>query len=400
MATEFHRKILDELKAGLLGIPGLMHVLIGPRQVGKTTLAHSLATAWEGKSHYGVADTPLPPGPAWIAAQWDAARRLDDGVRPPLLILDEVQKVFRWSEVVKSLWDEDRKTGASLRVVILGSSSLLLAEGMTESLAGRFFLHRCRHWSLGECAEAFSWDLDRWLYFGGYPGAARLAGDEQAWRSYVTDALIEAVLSRDVVAMQRVTKPALLRHLFVLAARFPAQVFSYNKMLGQLQDAGNTTTLAHYLRLLETAFLASGLERFSLGQARSRGSSPKLILWNNALVSALGLRSFEQARSDPSWWGRLAENAVGAHLVSGLQGLRYDVGYWRQGNSEVDFVVRAGDSIWAIEVKSGRLDRPLAGLDAFLARFPSARPLIVGTGGIPLASFFSTDPRDLFTVRS
>ncbi|MBN1773108.1 MAG: ATP-binding protein [Deltaproteobacteria bacterium] len=389
--------MINDLSSGFFRVPDLIHVLIGPRQVGKTTLAHSLARSWPGKSHYAAADTLLPPGPAWVVAQWETARRLEVGGTAPLLVLDEVQKVDRWSEVVKSLWDEDRRAGRALRVLLLGSSSLLLAEGMSESLAGRFFLHRCGHWSFPECREAFSWDLDRWLYFGGYPGAARLADDEQTWRSYIVDGLIEAVLSRDVLAMQRVTKPALLRHLFVLAARYPALILSYNKMLGQLRDAGNTTTLAHYLRLLQTAFLAGGLERFSPGQARSRGSSPKLILWNNALVSALGLRTFAEARADTSWWGRLVENAVGAHLVAGLQGLPYEVGYWRRGNAEVDFVVRVGDSIWALEVKSGRLEHA-AGLDEFLARFPAARPLIVGTGGIPLDSFFATPPGELLQV--
>lgn len=313
----------------------------------------------------------------------------------PLLILDEVQKVRGWAETIKALWDEDRRRHLTIKVLVLGSSSLLLAQGTSESLAGRFFTHRCTHWSFGECHAAFGWDLDRWIFFGGYPGAAVLTDDELAWRAYVGDSLIEAVLARDVLAMEKITKPALLRHLFALASRFHAQILSYNKMLGQLHDAGNTTTLAHYLRLLATAYLASGLERFSAGQARSRGSSPKLVLWNNALVTALSTDSFDAARDNHRIWGRLVENAVGAHLVNHLQALPYEITYWRERNDEVDYVIARGDALWAVEVKSGRPERP-AGLPAFLHRYPRARPLIVGTGGIPLDEFFSANPREMF----
>ena len=206
--------------------------------------------------------------------------------------------------------------------------------------------------------------------------------------------LHDRFVARDVLGMQTVAKPTLLRHLFALAARFPAQILSYNKMLGQLQDAGNTTTLAHYLRLLETAFLISGLERYSAGHTRRRGSSPKLVLWNNALVSALNLRSFEAARADGSWWGRLVENAVGAHLLNHLQSLPYELTYWRERGNEVDYVVRTPQTTWAIEVKSGR-SRATTGLAAFTKRYPEARPLIVGVSGLPLEMFFEADPVDL-----
>jgi len=265
-----------------------------------------------------------------------------------------------------------------------------------QSLAGRFFLHRCLHWSFSECRDAFGWDADRWIYFGDYPGAARLTDREDEWRAYVADALVETVLARDVLALHTVAKPALLRHLFALAAQFPAQILSYNKMLGQLQDAGNTTTLAHYVRILETAFLLSGLERFSPGHARSRGSSPKLVLWNNALVSAMRLQRFAEVRSDPGQWGRLVENAVGAHLLNHLQGLRYEITYWRYRDREVDYVVRSGRYTWAIEVKSGR-PRPASGLAAFRQEYAKARLLTVGSGGIDLEEFFSRDPRELLS---
>jgi predicted AAA+ superfamily ATPase len=294
--------------------------------------------------------------------------------------------------VVKRLWDEDRRSDRPVRVLLLGSSSLLLQRGLSESLAGRFFLHRCPHWSWSESRKAFGWDLDRWLYFGGYPGAAPLSDRPGEWRQYIADSLIDTVLSRDVLQLQTVAKPALLRHLFGLSASFPAQVLSYNKMLGQLHDAGNATTLAHYLKLLETAFLVSGLELYSRGQRRKRGSSPKLVLWNQALVNALSRRSFDEARADGPWWGRLVENAVGAHLLNRLPLPEWGVAYWRQGPSEVDYVIEHGRTLWALEVKSGREGR-ISGLNGFRKLYPSARALVVGSGGIPLEEFLGSDPR-------
>jgi predicted AAA+ superfamily ATPase len=361
-------------------------VLVGPRQVGKTTAAAQLAARLGWPSHTASADAPLPHPPEWIETQWRLARAAGRG--RVLLVLDEIQKVRGWSEVVKRLWDEELRTGARVRPLLLGSSALLVQKGLTESLAGRFFVHRCTHWSWSECRAAFGWPLERWLYFGGYPGAAAFAGDEPAWKRYVTDSLIETVIARDVLQMQTVAKPALLRHLFALAAAYPVQTLSYTKMLGQLQDAGNTVTLAGYLRLLETAFLASGLELHTRGQVRRRGSSPKLILWNNALVNAPSLLGFRQAQADGAWWGRLVENAVGAHLLNGLHGPQWQVAYWRANGDEVDFVVSRGASSWALEVKSGRGGKA-SGFAAFRKRYPKAGAWLIGESGVPLAEFFS-----------
>jgi hypothetical protein len=267
-----------------------------------------------------------------------------------------------------------------------------------ESLAGRFLLHRCPHWSWAECRKAFGWDLNRWLCFGGYPGAAPLADDEPLWKRYVADSLVEPAIARDVLQLQTVHKPALLRHLFAFAAAFPAQCVSYNKMLGQLQDVGNTTTLAHYLKLLETAFLVSGLELYSAGRGRRRGSSPKLILWNSALIHALSPLSSAQACRDGAWWGRVVENAVGAHLLNHLPEPIWQVTYWRQGNQEVDYVVTRGREMWALEVKSGRPGR-LSGLAAFRDRYPRSQALLIGGEGIPLEMFFARSPADFLKSR-
>jgi hypothetical protein len=395
----FERPVVGELSAALQRRPPLLQVLVGPRQVGKTTAAAQVEARLGWPSRTASADAPLPHPPEWIDTQWQLARATAaTAKRRVLLVLDEIQKVRGWSEVVKRLWDEELRSGGRVRALLLGSSALLVQKGLTESLAGRFFLHRCTHWTWPECRRAFGWSLDRWIYFGGYPGAAPLARDEPAWKRYVADSLIETVIARDVLQMQTVTKPALLRHLFALAAAYPAQILSYNKMLGQLQDAGNTVTLAAYLRLLETAFLASGLERRAQGQPRKRGSSPKLILWNNALVNAPSTRSFAQARADGAWWGRLVENAVGAHLLNGLQGPQWSVTYWRANGGEMDFVVDRAGQTWAVEVKSGRAGKG-AGTAVFRRRHPAAKVWLVGETGIPLEEFFVRPAASWFSDR-
>lgn len=388
----------SQLLVALRDHPTFLHFLVGPRQVGKTTAARALTRLWSGPVHYAAADELLPPSVEWLGQQWAMARKLGSGGGPALLVLDEIQKIPRWSEAVKALWDADRWADRDLRVLCLGSSALLLQRGLTESLAGRFMLHRGAHWSWPEMHETFGVDLDHWIYFGGYPGAGRLLADETTWRAYVRDALVEAAIARDVLAMQPVNRPALLRQLFALSCHYPAQALSLNKMLGHLQDAGNATTLASYLELLANAFLVSGLQKWSPGAVRRRASSPKLVVWNNALVSAVVARDFEQAREDHAWWGRLVENAVGAHLLNHLGGSGAEVYWWREGDQEVDFVVSTGRAVWAIEVKSGPLGS-LAGLEAFRSRNPGARSLVVGPGGMALEDFFSADPRELLEAR-
>jgi predicted AAA+ superfamily ATPase len=352
-----------------------------PSTLRRRACSSSLPRPWRGQDSSRT-------GATWIRTHWERAtnRRLES----PLLVLDEIQKVTRWSETVKSLWDAEQTVRHPLAVLLLGSSALMAQKGLSESLTGRFLLVRSPHWRYPEVRAAFGADLDRWLFFGGYPGSYSLTENELSWSAYIRDSLIETVLARDVLQLQTVAKPALLRHLFLLAASLPAQIVSYTKMLGQLVDAGNTTTLAHYLQLLGSAFFLTGLEKFRGGQAAKRGSSPKLILWNNALVSAVAGRRFDEARRDSAWWGRIVENAVGAFLLNSLQGLPWEVMYWREGNLEVDYIVRSPRGLFAIEVKSSR-PRPAHGLAAFCSLWPGAKPLLVGHGGIPLEEFFSAD---------
>lgn len=383
------RNVVENIVDLIKKAPFLLQIVIGPRQVGKTTAVAQVVKSLGWPTVVATADAPRPPDATWIEEKWNQAKEEEKkSGGPVLLVLDEIQKVEGWSEVIKRLWDEEKTNGGKLVVILLGSSSLLMQKGMTESLAGRFYLHRCMHWTFSECHHAFGWDLNKWFFFGGYPGPATLIHDETIWKNYINDSLIETVLARDVMQLQSVSKPVLLRNLFGFATAFPAQIFSYNKMLGQLTDAGNTTTLATYLKLLETAFLVSGLEKFSRGKVRQRASSPKLILWNNALVNAFDQRSYEQMQNDPVWRGRLIENAVGAYFLNSLTTSNQTLTYWRDGNDEVDFVLTIGQQIWAIEVKSG-LPEKLSGLAAFKKAYPKAKSFLIGSHGVPLEEFFT-----------
>lgn len=387
--TVFRRPQADVLARRLREPRRFIQVVAGPRQVGKSTLVQQVVAKADRPVRYVSADEPTLRGADWIAQQWEASRleaRRSDGA---ILVLDEVQKVPGWSEATKRLWDEDTRENVPLRVVLLGSAPLLIARGTSESLAGRFEMQHLPHWSFAEMQEAFGFSLDEFLYFGGYPGAASLIKDQERWRRYVADSMIETSVARDVLLLTRVDKPALLRRLFALACRYSGQILSYTKMLGQLQDAGNTTTLAHYLDLLAGAGLVRGLHKYAGDEARSRASSPKLQVMNTALMTATSGLSFDQARSDREFWGRLTESAVGAHLANESASGDTEVCYWRDRNREVDFVVRRGPRTVAIEVKSGRSRDMPVGMAAFGDAYSPARTLLVGGDGIEIAEFLA-----------
>ncbi len=372
-----------------------MQALVGPRQVGKTTAARQLAAELELPVQFASADEPVAKDGHWIEQQWEAGRarcRAQAGPRPALLIIDEIQKLPAWSETVKRLWDEDGAGALPLHVLILGSSTLLVQRGLSESLAGRFELTPMTHWSFAEMSAAFGFDLERYLLYGGYPGSAPISEEPQRWASYIRDALIEPTLARDLLMMTRVDKPALLRRLFELACVHSGQILAYQKMLGQLQDAGNTTTLAHYLDLLAAAGLVAGLQKHAGGHSRRRGSSPKLIALNTALMTAsAGLAAFtgpERAEAR----GRLVETAIGAWLLNAGAAEGIETRYWSSGNREVDFVLSRGGEVVAIEVKSGPRAGRLSGLAAFAAEQAVKRKLLVGADGIPIEDFLQTPP--------
>lgn len=400
MNHEIRRDILMSFCARLQEPRRFLQVVAGPRQVGKTTMvrqALSVLTQQPGKAiaqHSVSADNPGLVGSSWLNSQWEAARSLAAQAGACVLVLDEVQKLPGWTEEVKRLWDEDTRAGRDVRAVVLGSAPLLIARGLTESMAGRFEMTRLGHWRFREMREAFGFTLDQFIYYGGYPGAASLIGEPARWAPYVRDALIETTISKDVLLMSPVQKPALLRRVFDLACRYSGQELSYQKMLGQLDDAGNTTTLAHYLQLLEGAGMVCGLQKFAGQTVRQRGSSPKLQVFNTALMGAIATTegfAFDRLRAAPDLWGRITESAVGAELLARHlehSSLQPFIHYWRDGSNEVDYVLRNQGELFAFEVKSGANPGNVKGLDAFRRLYPACRPQVLGTGGLPLQAWF------------
>lgn len=384
------RRAQAAVLAGRLAEPRrFLHVVAGPRQVGKSTLVQQVTDEMSLPVRYASADEPTLRGADWISQQWEAARLEASGEAGAVLVLDEIQKISSWSETVKRLWDEDTRKKRPLKVVLLGSAPLLMAQGLTESLAGRFETLRLPHWSYVEMHEAFGFTFEDYLYFGGYPGAAPLIRDPVRWARYIADSLIETSIARDVLLLTRVDKPALLRRLFELACRYSGQILSYTKMLGPLQDAGNTTTLAHYLDLLAGAGMVCGLPKYAGDAARSRGSSPKLQVLNTALMTVTAGVSPQEARSDREFRGRLIESAVGAHLANAAATGECELYYWRDRGQEVDFVVKARSRLIAVEVKSGRAPQAHAGTAAFAAAFNVKRTLLIGGDGIAVEDFLN-----------
>jgi len=386
---EFRRPQAAVLAERLAEPRRFLQVVAGARQVGKSTLVQQVTGDLSLPVRYASADEPTLRGADWINQQWEAARLEATGKTGAVLVLDEIQKIPSWSEAVKRLWDEDTRKKRPLKVVLLGSAPLLITQGLTESLAGRFETLRLPHWSFPEMRAAFSWSLDQYLYFGGYPGAAPLIREPGRWARYIADSLIETSIARDVLLLTRVDKPALLRRLFELACRYSGQVLSYTKMMGQLQDAGNTTTLAHYLDLLAGAGMVCGLPKYAGDAARSRGSSPKLQVLNTALMTVTAGISPEEARSDREFRGHLIESAIGDHLANAAATGECELYYWRDRGQEVDFVVKVRSVLTAIEVKSGRAPQAHPGTVAFAAAFKVKRTLLVGGDGISVEEFLN-----------
>lgn len=367
-----------------------IQALLGPRQVGKTTLVLYLKEHLKLPTHYNSADIATLEDLPWIEMQWSTARELAKKHKSALLIIDEIQKIPNWSSLVKKLWDEDSKENIDLKVVLLGSSPWLVQKGLSESLAGRFEILHVTHWSFEEMHKFFGWNINKYIYFGGYPGPAELINDLPRWLNYINDSLIETTISRDILLMHQVNKPVLLRRLFQLGCIYSSQILSYQKMVGQLQDAGNTTTLANYLELLSGAGMLTGIYKFTVGQARSRGTSPKFQVLNTALMSAQSGKTFEEAQEDRDYWGRLVESAIGAYLLNSIRGTQIEVFYWREKNAEVDFVLKKGKKLVGIEVKSSKKKEVLSGLNSFKKMFNPHRVLLVGDHGEGIESFLQT----------
>lgn len=359
ITRQIYYKILSRLREK----KPLIQVLIGPRQVGKTTIAQKIHDEWPGPKYMVTADNPSPPQASWIRFHWEQARQLS---KDTLLVMDEIQKVRQWSEQIKILFDEERKN-QKLKILLLGSSSLNLQKGLSESLAGRFECMFATHWSFGECAEAFGWDFETFLKFGGYPGASPFIEDEERWRQYILQSIIEPVLGKDIMAQQEIRKPALFRQTFEIAIQSPAQILTLHKIMGQLQDRGNVTTIKNYLELLEKCFLIRCLSKYSGSTISAKASSPKIIVMNTALLHAY--QSVARLKNDPAWYGFVFESLVGSFLAQ-IPG--HQLYYWREGIYEVDFVLKGPEGIRAIEIKSGLKAPHSKGLEEFSKRHKKA----------------------------
>jgi predicted AAA+ superfamily ATPase len=394
----FERPYLQPLIKRISEPRRFIQVLIGPRQIGKTTLVNQMLQKGEMPSYFVSADSVAASNTVWLEQQWEIARlRMDQEEAPQfLLVIDEIQKISNWSETVKLLWDADANTKRALKVILLGSSRLLLQHGLTESLAGRFETTYMGHWSFSEMQQAFGWNSNQYVWFGGYPGSAELIGEEERWKAYVQQSLIETSISKDILMLTRIDKPALMKRLFELGCTYSGQILSYTKMIGQLQEAGNTTTLAHYLDLLNTAGLLAGVEKYSGNLIYKRSSSPKFQVHNTALISAQRGDFFKDIQVKPDEWGRMVESAIGAHLINYSITEGFFVYYWREQNQEVDFVLEKKGKVIGLEVKSGVTQSSL-GMSAFKKAFNPDKILLIGNSGLPWQDFLKLNPAELFS---
>ena len=391
------RNQLEIVKSRMNETRKFIQVLMGPRQVGKTTMMKQLTEEVLIDTISVSADGVINSNWLWIQQIWENARiQLKNATNHEIiLIIDEIQKLDNWSEIVKEQWDFDTKENNNIKVILLGSSRLMIQKGLTESLAGRFEVTYVGHWSFSEMEEAFGWNVNQYIYYGSYPGAASLIQEEERWKNYIKDSLIETSISKDILMLTRVDKPAVLRRLFELGCLYSGQILAYTKLLGELQDAGNTTTLSHYLTLLSDSGLLGATEKYAGNVIRKRASKPKFQVFNNALLTAQDDLTFEKAVSDSKIWGRLAESAIGVHLINNAITNNYTVYYWREKNDEVDFILERKNTLIALEVKTGRRAEN-NGMLVFAQTFKPKKVLLIGTGGIGIEAFLRMNPGELF----
>lgn len=394
---EYKRPILSEVLERMNEPRQFIQVLAGPRQVGKSTLMDQALAECPLPNYLFNADGINENDTDWIRRVWESARSQMDTRQQTeaVLVIDEIQKIKNWSEMVKREWDADTRNRRKLKVFLLGSSRLMLRKGLTESLAGRFELIRLGHWSWQEMSDAFGWTLDNWIYYGGYPGTAGFIKDMRRWKKYVKESLVAPAIEKDVILTSNIYKPALMKQLFELGCSYSAELLSLTKTLGQLQDAGNVTTLSSYLNILNECNLLAGLQKYANDDARRYQSVPKYQVYNNALLTAYRGTTYEKDRIDTNVWGRWVESAVGAYLLGGADEGGYKVYYWHERSDEVDYILVRQGNVLALEVKSGRRGMN-SGLPNFCERFHPKLALVIGTDGIPFAEFFKLRVEDLF----
>ncbi|MEN8120259.1 MAG: ATP-binding protein [Bacteroidota bacterium] len=393
----FKRLHFNKLKNRLEETRVSIQTIVGPRQIGKTTLVNQLLDSMSCPTYYVSADAVDASNSGWVSQQWEMVRLKLKASKAKEFVfaLDEIQKIENWGELVKAEWDKDSRTKTNIKVILLGSSRLLLQKGFTESLAGRYELTYMGHWTLSEMQEMFGFSAEQYAWFGGYPGSSHLLKDENRWKEYITNSLIEATISKDILMLSQVNKPALLKRLFELGCIYSSQILSFNKILGQLHDAGNTTTLSHYLELLDTAGMLAGLKNFNNKEYRKRSSSPKFQVYNTALISSYMHETFDEIKMNPAKWGRIVESVVGAHLVNYSRSERLEVYYWRHRNDEIDFVLKHKGKTIGLEIKGG-FSQKATGMEAFRKKYNPDKVLLIGDSGLPWQEFLKFNPVELF----
>ena len=376
-----------------------MQIVMGPRQVGKSTLVGQFTEGTSVPFDFFAADNVNRFDTSWIPNKWQQARmRMDiHSEQEHILIIDEVQKIKGWSEQVKKEWDEDSRNHRNLKVILLGSSRLLLQKGLEESLEGRFETIKMGYWDWQEMHDAFGFSMDEYVYFGGFPGLAPDIQDEDRWRNLMEDSIISPILTRDILEIEEIRNPALLRLVFELACTESAKELSLTKMQGTM-NSGTVPTIKNYLDILSKSMTVQPLQNYSPSRVKEKQSVPKMQVFNNAFRNRFGTFSLDEARVDPAEWGRQVESAVGAHLANRAMTDDYELFYWRnERRQKCDYVLRKGQSLAAIEVKSGSVDKTV-GFEKFKEQFADkiTAAFIVGPQALPLEDFFVMDLKPLF----
>lgn len=393
----YKRRHFTELKNRLFEKRNKIQVLSGPRQVGKSTLVKQVLKEIDLPYLFVTADDVSPDNNGWISETWNSARSMMKIKKSDvfILVIDEIHKIKNWSEAVKKEWDVDSFNDLELRVVLLGSSRLLIKDGLTESLTGRYELIRMSHWSYEEMHDAFGFTLENYIYYGGYPGGASFINNERRWRQYMKDSIITPAIEKDILMTKIIYKPQLMKQLFELGCTYSGEEISLTKLLGQLQDVGNVTTLANYLTTLDESRLLCGMQKYANDNARKYNSIPKMMVYNTALLSALSNSTFEKIYTDSKIWGRWVESAIGSYLLNKADELYFKLYYWRENNNEVDFIVEQNKQCVAIEVKSGKRTTN-NGISVFNNKFQPKLSFVVGSGGISVEDFLTLDLENLF----
>lgn len=398
----FTRSQLEILKSRMAEPRRNIQVIMGPRQVGKSTLVGQFTETTAVPHDLFSADGVGKENTAWISEKWHEARMKMEIMQENehILIIDEIQKIKNWSETVKKEWDKDTREKRNLKVILLGSSKLLIQKGLEESLAGRFETIRMGYWEWHEMRDAFGVDINEFIYFGGFPGLAPYINDEQRWQRMMEDSIVSPILSKDILEIEEIRNPALFRQVFDVSALYSSQEMSLNKMQGAI-NSGTVPTIGSYLNILDRTMLAKPMQKYVPSMLRQKNSVPKLQVYNNAFKNMTGVHSFQEAMINLTEWGRQVESCVGAYLATRSVTDNFELLYWRiSSGQEVDFILKRGEQIAAIEVKSGNAKK-VSGLNDFRQLFKKqlGQSLIVGPEGLPLEQFFQIEISDLFKKR-